>query len=1011
MSTWFCPKEARWMMKFLPTYATFNRAKRVVYKGKRVGAMKAFLGGVINEFAEKFPYRHPDTPLSQIPVNLHDDRCMQEEWEELHDKFRHRFNYLKTRYANELEAGVVWESEGEVDIVGSDEWDSENENEETMDESTEEAGSKSEEEYESEEAENMSVISVGGLSNFNGCKEPADNTVTMPAAAAKAGSESIVTGTNQESCVDPAEDYVASPNWLRADIAVASKLREEFAIRWNLALDELRDRTSESWTGCTSRELKFRRSNVLENLCQVLDIVAWGTGTEFFATGVAASPDSAQGSRQFAMRYLGPALCTGPECPGPAIYGDLDRENHPLMPKELLATTEQKRVYIFDYQRHKLSWQGGGMEVPYDRIKADAEQGRYHIMKADNVPPDIMFVENPFTIPAEHVDPWFEYLTWCDTAQVPEDWQFQFARPDPDGAKVDGYQTVRSPGVRMEYGPEAHSYALFVQGMETTNPEPREDGLPLYYADNVVFHSVSSSQRAFWQGNLPRNGGYMGLLDALQRNDNARPFQAPVEFWNIIVESMPHLKPEPPTPDAGIRQLRTKKGRVPSAFFNYAHPLYAQSCLHHALNWCSANVKWPVNLLGHLELNTRHVTDDPVGLKAHYASIVDRVEIQFTDNDRHQIQHTIQLLTDALNASTDQLTQSLTERQLLDPCGQALKASARAHENYPQDLDSFEWFKSDGSRCVVVTTPEGTTRHPIVSAKAGATEFESHKGKQKEPRGTAQGTSLKHARSSRPSPELRGKQARRAVSNSQSVNEDVKPPDSALAGLSIAGPSARTWSKSQGTQRGRGKSGRMKMDVVINLSGTASQSDLPSMDDSALTELTMLSEHRLPTPPAAGPQSSASTLDNQSHNGTSDIQPASDPEPSMHVTPTVDACAESASTQPEIWTDPNLAPTRDDWRANLRELLDCATNSFLTQGAELEATRALSNEIPRFLNSCIQTLAWSTGDYIEAKALWFNHDDPSTVRAYSTLSTTADALNIPSEVQDEMGYFADRVFA
>ncbi|CAE6437910.1 unnamed protein product [Rhizoctonia solani] len=430
------------------------------------------------------------------------------------------------------------------------------------------------------------------------------------------------------------------------------------------------------------------------------------------------------------------------------------------MPKELLATTEQKRVYIFDYQRHKLSWQGGGMEVPYDRIKADAEQGRYCIVKADNVPPDIMFVENPFTMPAEHVDPWFEYLTWCDTAQVPEDRRFQFAQPDPDGAEVDGYQTVQSPGVRMEYGAEAHSYALFVQGMETANPEPQEDGLPLYYADNVVFHSVSSSQRAFWQGNLPQNGGYMGLLDALQRNNDAHPFQAPVEFWNIIVESMPHLKPEPPTPDAGIRQLRTEKGRVPSAFFDYVHPLYAQfdSCiLYQAPSW-----------------------EDSIVLSG-----------QLTCSD----------------------TWSLT----LDPCGQALKALACAHENYPQDLDSFEWFKSDGSCCVVVTTPEGTTRHPIVSAKARATEFESRKGKQKEPRGTAQGTSLKRTCSSRPSPELCRKQARCAVSDSQSVNEDVKPPDSALAGLSIAGPSARTRSKSQGAQRGQGKSGCMKMDVVINV--------------------------------------------------------------------------------------------------------------------------------------------------------------------------------------------------
>ncbi|KEP45187.1 hypothetical protein V565_306010, partial [Rhizoctonia solani 123E] len=390
MPTWFLPDEAKWMMKYLPAYATFNRAQRVVYKGERVGAMKAFIGQVLDEFAERFPYRHPDTPLSRIPANLQRYQCSHEEWGELHDKFRHRFDYVKTRNANNLEADVNWESEGELENVGSDEWDSENENEETTSgspttrENTKEVGTdsaaenESKEEYRSGEGEKMSIVSVGGLM---------------------------------------------------------------------------------------------------------------------------------------------------PECPGPVVYGDLDRDNHPLMPKDLLAKIERKRLYIFDYQCHKLRWQGGGMEVPYDQIKTDADEGRYQIVKADNVPPDVTFVKNPFMMPAEHVDPWFSYLIQCDTAQLPEDWQFQFARPDPDGVEVDRYQAVRSPRVRMEYGPEAHSYALFVQGIETANPEARDDGLPLYYADDVVFHSVSANQGAFWQDRLVGDEGYMGLLDALQRNDDAHPFQ------------------------------------------------------------------------------------------------------------------------------------------------------------------------------------------------------------------------------------------------------------------------------------------------------------------------------------------------------------------------------------------------------------------------------------------------------------------------------------------------------
>ncbi|KEP45446.1 hypothetical protein V565_273000, partial [Rhizoctonia solani 123E] len=88
------------------------------------------------------------------------------------------------------------------------------------------------------------------------------------------------------------------------------------------------------------------------------------------------------------------------------------------------------------------------------------------------------------------------------------------------------------------------------------------------------------------------------------------------------------------------------------------------------------------------------------------------------------------------------------------------------------------------------------------------------------------------------------------------------------------------------------------------------------MDDSALTELTMLSEPRLPTLPAAGPRSSASTLGDQPHNETSDTQLASDPEPSAPVTPTFNARAESCKEQSRklhgqmgVWgTDPTDVP-------------------------------------------------------------------------------------------------------
>ncbi|EUC58208.1 hypothetical protein RSOL_238680, partial [Rhizoctonia solani AG-3 Rhs1AP] len=828
MPSWFTSEETEWMIKHhLHSYSTFDRNERVVYKGKKVGAMKAFIGRVIDEFGHKFPYRHPDTPVSQIPKELQRRQVRKEEYGRNPDDLGSDDN----------------ESEENSDDTGSDEWDSEQEEQtesrsSTTRESTEEIDQESalhDQESalgdqnidESEEEDKMSLVSVGGPSEFDprDTTEGIDHDTTIrqfdPVDEVV---DALAVVTSPDSNVDPAEDYIASPH--RLD-------------EWNLALKELGDMMDQSWTGCSPRELQFRRSNVAENLRQVLDIMSWGVGVEFFATGIVASPEAGQGfctssSRsdpflstddgmrtmkrfaRFAMKHIGPLLCTIPECPGPVVYGDLDRANHPVMPRDDSATTERMRVYIFDYQRHKLRWQGGGLQVPYDRMKADTSEGRHEIVRPERLPTGVEYVENPFTMPEKHVACWAKFLIQCDTAQLSTDRLFQYARPDPDGPEIDGYQTVRSPGVRMDYGPAAHSYALFVQGAEAAIPAERDDGLPQYSAEDAIYHSITDEQAAFWQERLPENQGYLDLLKALKRNDEARPFQAPIEFWKIMAETMPHLKPDAPAPDAGIRQLITEKGRFPVPFFDFRHPLYARFCLHYALN-C---IKWAVVFLGHLELNVRRVMEDPAAAKAHYASITQHVEIHFTETDKHRIRHTVQLLTDALNESADVLTSSVAEREFMDPNGLALKQSMAAHADFPQSLSQFEWFKVDGSRRVVVTSQEGITRRLIMSANARAAAFENRKGKKRahedEPAQT-----LKRTPSSRSAPESREKHRRRALSPGQSASGSAHvgraTPDQELADLTIVGPSARTRSKLPNTPHVKGKTGRMKMDVVIDV--------------------------------------------------------------------------------------------------------------------------------------------------------------------------------------------------
>ncbi|EUC56771.1 hypothetical protein RSOL_196100, partial [Rhizoctonia solani AG-3 Rhs1AP] len=194
------------------------------------------------------------------------------------------------------------------------------------------------------------------------------------------------------------------------------------------------------------------------------------------------------------------------------------------------------------------------------------------------------------------------------------------------------------------------------------------------------------------------------------------------------------------------------------------------------------------------------------------------------------------------------------------------------------------------------------------------------------------------------------------------------------------------------------------------------------MDESTLTDLTALSEYPVAMPTVAGdasPATEGTTIADEDHRtNTSGDHLVSSPNlsPAVISTPEpVQAVNESTVPEPDAdmqrevaiqWTDPNLLPNSEARLASVRELAERATDSYISQGIDSVSTRELCNQLPRLLDACIQTLGRSSGAYIEARAVWYNYDDPSS----ATLSETAEFDISLEEAQDEMGYFVDRIF-
>ncbi|KAG8684084.1 hypothetical protein FRC11_012640, partial [Ceratobasidium sp. 423] len=103
---------------------------------------------------------------------------------------------------------------------------------------------------------------------------------------------------------------------------------------------------------------------------------------------------------------------------------------------------------------------------------------------------------------------------------------------------------------------------------------------------------------------------------------------------------------------------------------------------------------------------------------------------------------------------------------------------------------------------------------------------------------------------------------------------------------------------------------------------------------------------------------------------------------------------------------PALKAVPRHWESALREIADLPEHNYIADGTDSESTRELCENIPRLLNTFVQTFSRATGAYIDAKAIWFNYEEPQKLRAYSTVTARVRDEQDVAQVQDDVASFA-----
>ncbi|CUA76341.1 Dynein heavy chain 9, axonemal [Rhizoctonia solani] len=741
MPSWNMEEETNWLIaNYLPRFKEFSRVGTVEMDGETLSPMVAFKIELVREFGKEFSYRHPETDVSEYPVELQNLQFTDpDEWEGLGEKFRNRLNYLK----------------GVPGLTEDGQPDSSHINTEEPPVEIKKTAADDDEDSVAEQGrgETPEIRTGLRLKRRGGRKRGAGRRSVGVSkrrrGSTKKRSPSLgLSGSSPRAPVQPEVEMADAPSQ-SASTRVASQVPQlapgiqheypqidsstiptpapedykptvETVNYWKHTLEDLTKMADTSWAECSTAELKRRQEMLPYIMSIAAKVASHGTGAEIFTTGVTANRKAhvafntassqsypflnskvAEEIRgiftTYTSRFIGPAMCVSPRCPGVVVYGDPNRGNHPVLPPSL-PSHEQNQLLTHQYLSLKMQWQGGGSEVPYNIIAQEAAMGRYSIVTRAALPAPLEFLQDPMTMSKESLDILMDHLRASDRGdELPPKRRFQFNEPAP-GWCMQIYRTDRNPFAVIDYPPESWAYALFLQDLESDGPPPREDGLPEFSEEDPPYLSFGEDSIEMWKHALVKGDSCIDLFNALQAHDYARPHHSSEEDWNRRAVNMPHLKEAILGADDSIEHIPDPKGWLHHAFYTPLHPDHAHYGLAKLLAWgdpenfthkASQTIeggplgcKWAALVFAHVRRNTRLVREGNYKVDAHYGTQPHRV--QFTDADVESLDKAINKLLGSVQNSTAILMASRDERCVTNRLGRALRDIEDRHKRFPK---------------------------------------------------------------------------------------------------------------------------------------------------------------------------------------------------------------------------------------------------------------------------------------------------------------------------------------
>ncbi|KAG8685352.1 hypothetical protein FRC11_010726, partial [Ceratobasidium sp. 423] len=518
------------------------------------------------------------------------------------------------------------------------------------------------------------------------------------------------------------------------------------SVRWENLIHEISELAECTWAECSKCELTRQQERLPILVADLLSLLAHGTGAELYAVGAMAKRNDHQGFHTASPRsyhflnqqesfdtravfakyiydYIGPAMCVSPRCPAPVVYGDPDRQNHPILPEDTMSHARNQAL-TYDYLSSKLQWQGGSIEVPYKAIEKEAAKGRFSIVLRDSLPESIPYLRNPMLMGPEELGILTRHLRASDRQELPLNKRFQFSEPRP-GVKIHGYQIKRALST-LRYRPESWAYRLFLEDIRELGTPERKDELPFYSEDSPPYLSFDSEEIESWVATLGSEDMCTPLFYAILAHDNAQPHHATEEHWHQRVAKMPHLKKSIPGERESLGQLRDRKGWLSRAFYEITNKDHSTEGVGPTLDWCDPahfrheasntleggplGAKWPVLMLGHVRRNALLVINEPAKTDAHYGTTPRRIE--FVKLYQEYLEIAVEKLLSALQESTSLLESSKAERGECDPMIRAARETERRHKWFSLGCQAMDMHTATLTRdCWVGHIPRGPDVH------------------------------------------------------------------------------------------------------------------------------------------------------------------------------------------------------------------------------------------------------------------------------------------------------------